>query len=241
MRSYRFFHLIMALFVAVLLISEVAAAKIVRLGGLSVTGGTIIFPISYIFGDILTEVYGYRRSRVVIWTGFAAAALMSLTFWIVGLLPPDPFWAQRGGQAAWNLILGITPRIVAGSLVAFFAGEFLNSYVLAKMKLWTDGRWLWTRTVGSTVVGEAVDTAVFVLVAFAGVLPAGLLQAVILSNYVVKVAFEVVLTPATYAVVGFLKRAEQEDYYDRDTDFNPFRLEVRQLRRGGPRPGGGEA
>ncbi|MCL5676970.1 MAG: queuosine precursor transporter [Firmicutes bacterium] len=222
MRQYRYFHLIMAFFVAILLTSEVAAAKIIRLGALSMTGGVIIFPLSYIFGDILTEVYGYARSRVVIWTGFAAAVLMSLAFLAVGALPSDPFWAEQGGQGAWDLILGITPRIVAGSLLAYFVGEFMNSYVLAKMKLWTTGRWLWTRTIGSTVVGEGLDTVIFVLAAFAGSLPPPLLGRVILSNYAAKVALEVLLTPVTYTVVGFLKRAENEDYYDRHTNFNPF-------------------
>jgi uncharacterized integral membrane protein (TIGR00697 family) len=219
MRSYRYFDLVMALFVAVLLISNVASAKIVVLGPFTFDGGTILFPLSYIFGDILTEVYGYRRSRRVIWTGFFCAGLMATIFAIVGWLPAAPGWE---GQAAYEKILGVTPRIVLGSLVAYWAGEFANSFTLAKMKLLTQGRWLWTRTIGSTLVGEGVDTLLFVHIAFLGLLPTGLLWAVIASNYVFKVGVEVLATPLTYAIVGFLKRTEREDYYDYGTNFSPF-------------------
>jgi len=211
----------MALFVAVLLISNVASSKIMDLGPFTFDGGTILFPLSYIFGDILTEVYGYRRSRRVIWTGFFCAGLMALVFYLVGELPPAAGWE---GQAAYETILGVTPRIVLGSLIAYFAGEFSNSYTLAKMKLLTRGRWLWTRTIGSTLVGEGVDTLLFVMIAFAGLLPPSLLISVIISNYVFKCGTEILATPITYQVVAFLKQAEQEDYYDYGTDFNPFRL-----------------
>lgn len=224
MKPYRFFDVIMALFVAVLLISNVASSKILLLGPLTFDEGTILFPLSYIFGDILTEVYGYQRSRKVIWTGFFCAALMAAIFAVVGALPPAPDW---GDQTAYERILGITPRIVLGSLVAYWAGEFCNSFTLAKMKIFTRGHWLWTRTIGSTLMGEGVDTLLFVVIAFAGVLPMGLLTSVIVSNYFFKVGVEVMATPVTYAVVAFLKRAELEDYYDYDTDFNPFALAAR--------------
>jgi len=221
MKTYRYFDVIMALFVAVLLISNVASAKILDLGPFTFDGGTILFPLSYIFGDILTEVYGYRRSRKVIWTGFGCAGLMSLVFARVGALPPAQGWEH---QAAYEAILGQTTRIVLGSLIAYWAGEFSNSFVLAKLKIITNGQWLWTRTIGSTIVGEGVDTLLFANIAFLGVLPQDLLVALVISNYVFKVGVEVLATPITYAIVTFLKRAEQEDYYDRDTDFNPFAL-----------------
>jgi uncharacterized integral membrane protein (TIGR00697 family) len=220
-RSYRYYDLVMALFVAVVLISNVASTKFVKLGPFSFDGGTILFPISYIFGDILTEVYGYRRSRRVIWTGFFCAALMAGVFALVGVLPAAEGWEN---QAAYRAILGSTPRIVLGSLVAFFAGEFSNSFVLAKMKVWTRGRWLWTRTIGSTLVGEGVDSLLFVLIAFAGTIPWPLLWATVVSNYVFKCGMEALMTPVTYRVTGFLKRTEQEDVYDVGTDFNPFKL-----------------
>ena len=219
-RGYRYFELVMAVFVAVLLISNTASAKILLLGPFTFDGGTILFPISYIFGDILTEVYGYRRSRRVIWTGFFCAGLMALVFFIVGALPPAPGW---DAQEAYMAILGVTPRIVLGSLIAYFCGEFSNSYVLAKMKIWTRGRWLWTRTVASTIVGEGVDTLLFVMIAFYGLWPLPLLGSVLLSNYVFKVGLEATATPVTYWITNFLKRVENEDYYDYHTDFNPFR------------------
>jgi len=211
----------MALFVAVLLISNVASTKIMRLGPFTFDGGTILFPVSYIFGDILTEVYGYRRSRRVIWTGFFCTGLMAAVLAIVGALPPAKGWEN---QSAYRTILGQTPRIVLGSLIAYFAGEFSNSYTLAKMKIWTGGRWLWTRTIGSTLVGEGVDTLLFVMIAFAGTMPGALLGSIIISNYVFKVGVEAVMTPVTYRVASFLKRVEHEDVYDVGTDFNPFKI-----------------
>jgi hypothetical protein len=219
MKSFKYFDIILGLFVAVLLISNVASAKILKLGPFTFDGGTILFPLSYIFGDILTEVYGYKKSRRVIWTGFFAAFLMSVVFIIVGKLPSAPGWLN---QDAYDKILGLTPRIVVASLLAYFSGEFSNSFTLAKMKIWTKGRWLWTRTIGSTVVGEGVDTLLFVIIAFAGVLPTSLLVTVIISNYIFKVGFETVFTPVTYAVVGFLKKKEEVDTYDYGTNFNPF-------------------
>lgn len=220
-KGYGYFDLVMAIFVAVLLISNVASSKILDLGPFTFDGGTILFPISYIFGDILTEVYGYSRSRRVIWIGFGCAILMAVVFAIVGALPPAEGWR---GQEAYMAILGQTPRIVFGSLIAYFAGEFSNSYTLAKMKVFTQGRWLWTRTIGSTIVGEGVDTLLFVLIAFYGLYAPSLLLNIIISNYLFKTGFEALVTPLTYLVVNTLKRVENEDYYDVDTDFNPFRV-----------------
>ena len=189
MKEYKFFTLISGLFVAVLLISNIASSKIVEFGPLTFDGGTILFPISYIFGDVLTEVYGYRKSRQVIWIGFGCAILMTVVFAVVGYLPSASDWHN---QEAFNAILGSTPRIVAGSLVAYFAGEFSNSFILAKMKIFTNGRWLFTRTIGSTIVGEGVDSLIFVIIAFAGVYSWSTLIAIIISNYVFKVGFEIV-------------------------------------------------
>ena len=233
-RTYKYYDFIVALFVAVLLISNVASAAKIVDWGVSIFGlplafdaGTLLFPISYIFGDILTEVYGYKKSRRVIWAGFGAAGLMSLTFWIVGLMPGESTWEQYAGQAAYEAILGgvASGGIVVASLAAYFAGEFSNSFVLAKMKVATQGRWLWTRTIGSTLVGEGVDTLIFVMVAtLFGVFPWEIALSLITANYIFKVGIEVLFTPVTYAIVDFLKQAEQEDHYDRETNFNPFSL-----------------
>ncbi len=211
-------------FVVVLLLSNIVAVKPVRvfnLFQLDLDAGTLLFPISYIFGDVLVEVYGYARSRRVIWLGFGFNLFAALLFAIIVALPPPPEWQM---QEAFATILGQTPRIVLGSLIAFWCGEFVNSYVMAKMKILTGGQYLWTRTIGSTMVGQAVDTVLFQTIAFAGVWETPLLLRVILWNYTAKVLYESLATPITYAVVGFLKRAEQEDYYDYDTDFNPFTL-----------------
>lgn len=219
-RSYRFLEVVTGLFVAVLLISNVASTKFVRLGPFDFDGGTLLFPLSYIFGDILTEVYGYARSRTAIWTGFIAALLMSLTFAAVAALPPSA--GSESFNAAFNQLLGLVPRIVAASLIAYFAGAFANAYTLAKLKVLTGGRHLWARALGSTVIGQGVDTILFVLIAFAGVAGAPPLLTLIVSNYVFKLAVEALLLPLTYAVVNLLKQAEQEDYFDRQTSFNPF-------------------
>lgn len=226
----------MALFVSVLLISNIASsAKIVdwgvRLGPLPLAfdAGTLLFPISYIFGDVLTEVYGYRRSRRVIWAGFGASALMAGTLWMVGRLPGEATWASYAGQAAYDAILGgvSSGGIIVASLVAYFAGEFSNSYVMAKMKILSRGRFLWVRTIGSTLVGEGVDTALFIAIASAfGVFPWEIALTLIITNYIFKVGIEALFTPITYQIVNLLKRVEREDYYDYDTDFNPFKLNV---------------
>ncbi len=234
-RPYKFFDLVMALFVTVLLVSNIASsAKIVDWGvslfglPLAFDAGTLLFPVSYIFGDVLTEVYGYRRSRRVIWTGFGCAALAALTFWVIARLPGEASWQSYAGQAAYDAILGgmSSGGIILASLVAYFAGEFSNSYTLARMKIWTGGRWLWTRTIGSTLVGEGVDTVLFVVIASTfGVFPWGVALSIIVSNYIFKVGVEALFTPLTYQVVNALKRLEREDYFDYDTNFNPFHLE----------------
>jgi len=221
-RSYRYYDLVMAAFVTVLLCANViGAAKVARVGGVTFGAGVLFFPVSYVFGDVLTEVYGYARARKVVWAGFAALAFASFMSWATLAFPPAPGWPH---QAAYETVFGATPRIVLASLVAYFCGEFCNSYVLAKMKLLTSGRLLWSRTVGSTIVGEAVDSAVFYPLAFLGVWETDLVLQVMLSNYLLKVLWEAVMTPVTYRIVSFLKRAESEDYYDRDTNFTPFSL-----------------
>jgi uncharacterized integral membrane protein (TIGR00697 family) len=223
-RLYKYYDLVMASFVTILLCSNlIGAAKVCTVWGFTFGAGVLFFPISYIFGDILTEVYGYARARKVVWAGFGAIIFASFMSWVVVSLPPAVGWND---QRAYESVFGQTPRIVFASLAAFFAGEFANSYVLAKMKILTSGRHLWTRTIGSTIVGEGVDSLVFYPLAFLGVWENRLVLTVMISNYVIKVLWEVVVTPVTYQVVGFLKHAEQEDYYDYDTDFTPFSLEV---------------
>jgi len=236
MRPFKYYDFIMALFVMVLIISNIASSAKIIDWGLSISGvrlafdaGTILFPVSYIFGDILTEVYGYRRSRRVIWAGFGCLALSSLILWVVKILPGEATWEKYAGQKAFDSVLGgmTSGGIVIASLLGYWVGEFSNSFTLAKMKILTKGKWLWTRTIGSTLVGEGVDTVVFVLIAtLFGVFPPALLASLILTNYLFKVGIEVVMTPLTYRIVNFLKKAEREDYYDYDTDFNPFKLET---------------
>lgn len=231
-RAYRYYDLVMALFITVLLVSNIASsAKIVDWGvsmiglRLAFDAGTILFPVSYIFGDVLTEVYGFHRSRRVIWTGFAMLALSALVLWLVRIMPGEATWEGYAGQGAFDAILGgmSTGGIVLASLVAYLVGEFSNSVVLARMKVLTRGRWLWSRTIASTLVGEGVDSLIFVLVAtLAGVFPWELFGTLVVTNYIFKVFIEVVMTPVTYRIVNALKRAENEDYYDTHTRFNPF-------------------
>ncbi len=230
-RTYKYYDLMMAAFVAVILCSnligvhKVSSINLPFYGEYIYGAGVLFFPISYLFGDILTEVYGYKRSRKVIWAGFGALIFASLMAFVVTTLPTAPTMSPEQ-QAAVNLIFGQTPRIVAASLIAFWAGEFINSFVLARMKLLTEGRFLWMRTVGSTVLGEIADSAIFYPVAFFGLWSNEQLISVMIGNYFIKVLWEVLATPFTYMIVGWLKRAEQEDYFDRDTDFNPFSLET---------------
>jgi len=232
MKNYRYYDLIMALFVTVLLISNLlSSAKIVdlktALGPLALLfdAGTLVFPISYIFGDVLTEVYGYQRSRRVIWVGFGAMLLFGFFVWFAGVLPGESEWQGYAGDAAYDAILGGVSGLIVASMAGYFVGEFSNSYVLAKLKIITAGRFLPLRTIGSTLVGQGVDTVVFFLIATAlGVFPAGLLLSLIVTNYILKVGLEVLLTPLTVQIVKGLKQIENEDYYDHDTDFNPFHL-----------------
>lgn len=219
--NYKYIDIITGFFVAVLLISDIADTKAVAIGPLSFGGGTLLFPIAYIFGDILTEVYGFKRARRVIWIGFACEALMAITFMLVGFASPAHDWPY---QKDFMNILGLTPRIAIASLIAYFFGEFVNSVTLAKMKVFTNGKYLWTRTIGSTIVGELVDTVIFVLIAFLGVFSLPLILSIIISEYLIKVFVEVIFTPVTYFIVNNLKRKEHEDYYDRKTVFIPFEL-----------------
>jgi uncharacterized integral membrane protein (TIGR00697 family) len=229
-RSYRYYEFVMVAFVVVLVCSNlIGPAKIASidlpLWGPYVFGaGVIFFPISYIFGDILTEVYGYARARRVIWAGFGALIFASIMASIVVALPPAPFWKH---QHAYEIAFGNAWRVVAASMIAYACGEFVNSFVLAKLKIWTEGRALWMRTIGSTIFGEAVDSAIFYPLAFygTGIIPNEMLPQVMVAQFVTKTLVEVAFTPLTYLVVGFLKRHEQEDYYDRDTNFNPFKLQ----------------
>ena len=218
-KNYKYLGTLSVFFVSILLISNVASTKIVDFGLFTFDGGTLLFPLSYIFGDILTEVYGYKKTREVIWIGFFSALMMSIIFIIVGKLPAAPGWDN---QNAYDAILGLTPRIVIASLFAYICGSFSNSFILAKMKLWTSGKYLWTRTIGSTVVGEFTDSTLFILIAFLGILPTSLLFTLIVSNYIFKTLVEVIFTPITYKTINFLKINENEDFYDKDTNFNPF-------------------
>ena len=228
-RSYRYFDLLMVGFTVVLVCSnligpaKIAVVDLPMWGPFAFGAAAIFFPISYVFGDILTEVYGYGEARKVIWTGFAALLFASGMAAIVVALPPAPFWPHQG---AYEVAFGNTWRIVAASIIAYFCGEFVNAYVLAKMKVWTGGRALWTRTIGSTICGEAVDSAIFYPLAFyaSGIIPNAALPAVMLAQFGLKTLVEVIFTPVTYAVVGHLKRAEGLDPFDRDIDFNPFKI-----------------
>lgn len=230
-RSFKFYELVMVTFVVILVCSNlIGPAKIAQidaplLGTLTFGAGVLFFPISYVFGDILTEVYGYARSRRVIWAGFGALAFASFMAWVVVALPPAPFW---NNQAAYETAFGTTWRISLASLIAFSCGEFVNSFVLAKMKIWTAGRHLWMRTIGSTIFGEGVDSLLFYPLAFwgTGIIPDDKLPTVMLAQFVTKVGVEVVFTPVTYKIVAWLKRAEGMDYYDRDTNFTPWSLRV---------------
>ncbi|WP_338445137.1 queuosine precursor transporter [Pelagerythrobacter marensis] len=225
--AFRYYDLIMAAFVAILLLSNIIGASKPSYVTLpdgtewSFGAGVLFFPISYIIGDVLTEVYGYARARRVIWTGFAALAFMALMAWVVVTLPPAAGWP---GQDAYEFVFGNSWRIVLASMVAFWAGEFANSFVLAKMKVWTGGKALWTRTIGSTVVGQGLDSLIFYPLAFWGLAgwPVELLWQVVLSQWLIKTTWEAILTPVTYLAVGALKRREGVDIYDTGTDFSPF-------------------
>jgi uncharacterized integral membrane protein (TIGR00697 family) len=215
------FLLIAVAFVTCLIVSNITAVKLITVGDFILPGAIIIFPITYIIGDVLTEVYGYAKARRVIWLGFLANIFAVATFAVVGVLPAAGFW---GAQEAYDTILGATPRILGASLIAYLVGEFANAYVLARLKVATEGRFLWLRTIGSTVVGQSLDSAIFIVIAFSGILPTSVLIMTIAVQAVAKTAYEALATPLTYLVVGWLKRAEGIDTYDRDIRFNPFAL-----------------
>jgi len=229
-RHYRYYDLIMAAYVCILLCAnligpaKVAAVHVPVIGQVTFVAGVLFFPLSYIFGDILTEVYGYARDRRCVWAGFGALAFAAFMASVIVALPPAAEWRTK--QVHVQAIFGSTWRIIGASIIAFWSGSLVNSYVLAKMKIWTKGRWLWTRTIGSTICGEAVDSGLFYTLAFYGTWDQPLLIKVMATQYVLKTAWEVVNTPITYRVVAFLKRAEHEDYYDTDTNFTPFSLQA---------------
>ncbi|PWG01943.1 queuosine precursor transporter [Sphingosinicella humi] len=226
---FRYFDFVMAAFVTVLLLSNVLGAGKVATVDLPLIGdwpfgaGILFFPVSYVIGDILTEVYGYARARRCIWAGFGALLFMAFMAWVVVALPPAATWE---GQTAYEQVFGQVPRIVFASIIAFWAGEFANSYVLARMKIWTAGRFLWTRTIGSTVVGQGIDSLIFYPLAFYGVWDNDTLLIVLVTQFALKVGWEALLTPVTYAVVGWLKRREGVEVFDKGTNFTPFRTEV---------------
>ncbi len=223
-KSYKYYDLVMATFVTVLLCSNlIGAAKVCEIGGFKFGAGILFFPISYIFGDIMTEVYGYARARRVVWAGFSAMLFASVMSWVVLKMPPAADYANQG---ALETVFGATPRIMIASLIAFFCGEFTNSFVLAKMKIFSEGKHLWMRTIGSTIAGEMVDSLIFYPLAFLGIWSKDQVISVIIGNYLLKTGWEVLMTPFTYRVVGFLKKAEEEDFYDRDTNFTPFSIET---------------
>lgn len=213
------FIVVTGVFITCLIISNIIAVKIITVGGRNLPAAIIIFPISYIFGDILTEVYGYRTARKVIWLGFLCNLLAVIAIWLGGLLPSASFW---NNQDAYQKILGFTPRLLAASFTGYLLGEFANSFVLAKMKILTKGRWLWTRTIGSTLVGQALDSGMFILIAFSGLMGWGALGIMILTHWLVKTGYEALATPFTYMIVGYLKKKEGIDTYDYKTNFNPF-------------------
>jgi len=221
--QFRYYDMLVAAFVAVLLISNIVAPKMIAWGELRFSGAQILFPLTYIFGDIFAEVYGYAGSRRAIWHGFFASALLAVVAMVIVALPPAPGWPH---QQAYETVLGMIPRLVVASLIAYWAGEFANSFVMARMKVATSGKHLWMRTIGSTAVGQAVDTVVVIVIAFAGVWSTSDMIRAILSGYIAKVAYEAALTPLTYLVVNGLKRAEGVDIMDTDTDFNPFRSRI---------------
>lgn len=218
MRYSPYFVFIAALFVTCLITANIIAVKLIDVFGLILPAAVIIFPISYIFGDVLTEVYGYAASRRVIWLGFICNLFTVIAIWLGGLLPSASFWQ---GQSAYDMILGFTPRLLLASFLAYLVGEFANSLVLAKMKIATNGRWLWTRTIGSTIIGQGLDSLVFISIAFAGVIPLDGLANAIVTQWLFKVGYETLATPLTYAVVTWLKRVEGVDTFDRGTNFNP--------------------
>jgi uncharacterized integral membrane protein (TIGR00697 family) len=227
-KAFSWYPLVVAVFVTALVTSNIIAVKLIDVFGVILPAAVVLFPLSYIIGDVLTEVYGFGRARQAIWTGFACNLLAVIAIWVAGVLPPASFWSvgrfegAKAAQQAYQAILGFTPRLLLASFLAYLAGEFLNAVVLARLKIWTSGRYLWIRTISSTIVGEGADSLVFITVAFSGILPANALQAAILSQWAFKTSYEVLATPLTYLVVNLLKRAEGVDFFDRGTRFSPL-------------------
>jgi hypothetical protein len=228
-KGYKWLHVVTALFVTTLIVSNIIAVKLISVWTLVLPAAVILFPIAYIIGDVLTEVYGFARARQVIWTGFFCNLIAVLAIWLAGRLVPPPFWtlgvfdSPQTAQQAYDAILGFAPRLLLASFLAYLVGEFLNSFVLAKLKVRTEGRYLWVRTIASTIVGQGADSLVFITIAFWGVFPAFALGQAILSQWLFKVAFETLATPFTYWVVNALKRSEGVDIFDTDTDFSPIK------------------
>ena len=218
-RYSSWFVVVVAVFITSLITANITSVKLIEVWGLVLPAGIVIFPVSYIAGDVLTEVYGYARARKVIWLGFLCNLLTVMVIWLGQVIPPASFW---DGQTAYERILGYAPRLLVASFLAYLVGEFFNAYVMAKMKIATKGRWLWTRTITSTLVGQGVDSLVFITIAFAGTLPLMALALGVVTQWLVKSAYEAVATPVTYKVVGFLKQQEGLDVYDHDTRFNPL-------------------
>jgi queuosine precursor transporter len=220
--NWRYYDVAVALFVAALLTANIIAVKLIHIGALILPAGVVIFPVSYILGDVLTEVYGYRWARRAIWLGFLGNLIAVLAIWLAGILPAPEFWQNQG---AYETILGFTPRLLLASFCAYLVGEFANSTILAKMKIWTQGRHLWARTIGSTIVGQGLDSLVFILIAFSGLMATPALVTAVLSQWLFKSLYEAVATPLTYVVINTLKRVEGVDTYDTETDFTPFAFE----------------
>ena len=221
MKISRWFVACAAVFITCLITANIMAVKLTTVWKFTVPAAVVIFPISYIFGDILTEVYGYRQARQVIWLGFCCNLLAVIAIWLGQILPPTSYW---DGQSAYVRILGYTPRLLAASFVAYLIGEFANSFILSKLKILTKGRWLWTRTISSTLVGEGLDSLVFITLAFVGTVSGAQLAGIIVTQWLFKSAYEVIATPLTYGAVGFLKRAEGVDTYDNGVNYDPFRV-----------------
>jgi uncharacterized integral membrane protein (TIGR00697 family) len=231
MRAYRWYPVVLAVFVTTLIVSNIIAVKLISIFGMTLPAAVILFPIAYIFGDILTEVYGYDRARQAIWIGFGCNLLAVIAIWISGQLPTDPHWNAGGvyssppeASLAYQAILGFTARLLLASFTAYLVGEFLNAFVLARLKVTTKGRYLWIRTIASTLIGQGADSAIFISIAFGGSLPGPILGEAIVNQWLFKSVYEALATPLTYVVVNGLKRAEEEDFFDKETDFNPLRL-----------------
>lgn len=230
MIRYRWYHIVLAVFVTTLIVSNIIAVKLITIFGLILPAAVILFPVAYIIGDVLTEVYGYGPARQAIWIAFGCNLLAVTAIWIAGLLPPAPNWTVGGfpgpeeATRAFQAILGYAPRLLLASFIAYLVGEFVNAFILAKMKVLTQGRYLWTRTIGSTLIGQGIDSLLFISIAFYGVLPSSVLTSAIVAQWVVKSTYEILATPLTYLVVNALKRAENVDAFDTNTDFNPLHM-----------------